>query len=155
MKDRWALCALGGWLMGSVIMFVVATRNFRLVDELLRASPNASFQALVAQTGAPAIRDLLRYLSSELNREYFRLWNLTQLPAGVVPVTRVRADEAWREPSRDQLERRAAEVDAASAGLPVGVQVVGRAWEEHVVLAAMLAIEAEVRDEPDFPRTPR
>jgi len=84
MKDRWALCALGGWLMGSVIMFVVATRNFRLVDELLRASPNASFQALVAQTGAPAIRDLLRYLSSELNREYFRLWNLTQLALGVL-----------------------------------------------------------------------
>ncbi len=82
------------------------------------------------------------------------LWNLTQLPAGVVPVTRVRADEAGREASRDQLERRAAEVDAASAGLPVGVQVVGRAWEEHVVLAAMEAIEADVRNQPDFPRTP-
>ena len=82
------------------------------------------------------------------------LWNLTQLPAGVVPVTRVRADEAGREPSGDQLERRAAEVDAASAGLPVGVQVVGRAWEEHVVLATMEAIEGDVRNQPDFPRTP-
>jgi fatty acid amide hydrolase len=83
------------------------------------------------------------------------LWNLTQLPAGVVPVTRVRADEAGREASRDQLERRAAEVDAVSAGLPVGVQVVGRAWEEHVVLAAMQAIEVDARNQPDFPLTPR
>lgn len=82
MKDRWALCALGAWLMGSVIMIAVATRNFRLVDELLQASPNAHFQELVQRWGAGPTRDLLRYLSSELNREYFQLWNITQLVLG-------------------------------------------------------------------------
>jgi hypothetical protein len=82
MKDRWALCALGAWLMGSVIMILVATRNFRLVDELLQASPNAHFQELVQRWGPGPTRDLLRYLSSELNREYFQLWNIVQLVLG-------------------------------------------------------------------------
>jgi fatty acid amide hydrolase len=82
------------------------------------------------------------------------LFNATQLPAGVVPVTRVRANETTREASRDLLDRRAAEVDAASEGLPVGVQVVGRAWRDHVVVAAMRAIEADVASDQGFPVTP-
>ncbi|KYF52198.1 hypothetical protein BE08_02635 [Sorangium cellulosum] len=82
------------------------------------------------------------------------LWNLTQFPAGVVPVTRVRPEEARRERPRDRLEKRAAEVDAKSEGLPVGVQVVGFPYSEHVVLAAMIAIEDELAGEPDRPITP-
>ena len=45
------------------------------------------------------------------------LWNITQLPAGVVPVTRVREDETLRAPSPGMLEKTAAAVDARSAGL--------------------------------------
>jgi len=82
------------------------------------------------------------------------LWNICQFPAGVVPVTRVRADETKREAPKDQLEKRAAEVDRQSAGLPVGVQVIGRPWEEDRVLAAMIAIEEVVEKSPGFPRTP-
>ncbi|WP_437289739.1 amidase [Sorangium sp. So ce406] len=82
------------------------------------------------------------------------LWNLAQFPAGVVPVTRVRAEEARRVRPRDRLEKRAAEVDAKSEGLPVGVQVVGFPYSEHVVLAAMIAIEDELAGEPDRPTTP-
>ncbi len=82
------------------------------------------------------------------------LWNLTQFPAGVVPVTRVRGGEARRERPRDRLERRAAEVDAKSEGLPVGVQVVGFPFSDHVVLAAMISIEDELAGEPDRPVTP-
>jgi fatty acid amide hydrolase len=81
------------------------------------------------------------------------LWNLVQFPAGVVPVTRVRPDETRRDRPRDRLEKRAAEVDRQSAGLPVGVQVVGRPWAEDVVLAVMTAIE-EGLDEQIRPRTP-
>ncbi len=81
-------------------------------------------------------------------------FNAAQLPAGVVPVTRVRATEAVRTAGRDVLERHAARVDAASAGLPVGVQVVGRPWQDHVVLAAMKAIEQEVARDEDFPAAP-
>ena len=83
------------------------------------------------------------------------LWNLTQFPAGVVPVTRVRSGEATaRGKGRDRLEKRAVEVDARSAGLPVGVQIVGRPWEEDVVLAAMIAIEEAAAGSRDFPRAP-
>lgn len=82
------------------------------------------------------------------------LWNVVQFPAGVVPVTRVRPSETRRERSHDRLEARAAEVDRQSAGLPVGVQVVGLPWEEDRVLAAMIAIEDVASRSPEFPRTP-
>ncbi|HEY8087976.1 MAG TPA: amidase family protein [Polyangiaceae bacterium] len=89
-----------------------------------------------------------------LASSYSILFNAAQLPAGVVPVTRVRPDETKRAGGRDLLGRQAARVDAASAGLPVGVQVVGRAWHDHEVLAAMQAIEGEVSRDEGFPVTP-
>ncbi len=52
------------------------------------------------------------------------------------------------------LERQAAKVDAESAGLPVGVQVVARPWAEATVLAVMRAIEEAARNDPSFPHTP-
>jgi fatty acid amide hydrolase len=89
-----------------------------------------------------------------LASSYSIVFNVAQLPAGVVPVGRVRPDETTRRPGGDALEKQAARIDEASAGLPVGVQVVGRAWKESVVLAVMEAIEGEVRDHLEFPRTP-
>jgi fatty acid amide hydrolase len=82
------------------------------------------------------------------------LWNLAQLPAGVVPVTRVRANEIERARPADRVEKHAAAVDRLSNGLPVGVQVVARPWADDVVLAAMIAIEEVVSTAPGFPRTP-
>ncbi len=86
---------------------------------------------------------------------YGYLANVLGVPAGVVPVTTVRADEQHERPGgRDAVDRAAAAVDAGSAGLPVGVQVAGRPWREDVVLAVMGALEAEFRTHNDFPRTP-
>jgi fatty acid amide hydrolase len=82
------------------------------------------------------------------------IWNLAQFPAGVVPVTRVRSNEARRDRPRDRLEKRAAEVDRQSAGLPVGVQVVGRPWAEPLVLAVMQALEDALQRESDRPVVP-
>jgi fatty acid amide hydrolase len=82
------------------------------------------------------------------------VWNVVQFPAGVVPVTRVRPEETTRPHPRDLLERHAARVDAQSAGLPVGVQVVARPWRDHEALAVMAALEAALHDAPDCPRTP-
>lgn len=81
-------------------------------------------------------------------------FNAYQLPAGVVPVTRVRPEETQRAASSDLVERQAARVDAQSAGLPVGVQVVAAPWREATTLAVMAAIEEAVRSDEDFPRTP-
>ncbi len=77
---------------------------------------------------------------------YAFTWNVLGFPAGVVPVTLVRDDEeAGRGGSAsDAGDRAATEGDRGSAGLPACVQVVGRPWEEHRVLAAMHAVEAAV-----------
>ncbi|HEV3191484.1 MAG TPA: amidase family protein, partial [Polyangiaceae bacterium] len=103
-----------------------------------------------------------------LGSSYSILFNAAQFPAGTVPVTRVRLDEArrpngshssgiagaWSSLREDSLARRAAAIDDGSAGLPVGVQMVGRPWRDHLVLSAMKAIEAEVSSDDGFPQTP-
>lgn len=86
---------------------------------------------------------------------YSLLYALLGFPAGVVPVTRVRPDEEGERPaSRDPLERTAREVDAGSAGLPVGVQVAARAWREDVVLSVMTSLEQALRERPGYPGRP-
>lgn len=84
MKFRWALCALAAWLLGSLMMFVVAPTNFRLIDDLLASSDNASFRELVERLGPAPTRELLRYLASELNRTFFVRWNVAQVTLGVL-----------------------------------------------------------------------
>ena len=84
MKQRWALVAMGAWLAGTVCMSVVASENFYTIDRLLAGSPNAPFKAAVQQLGQPQARELMRYLSSELIRLYFQLWNVTQVAMGVL-----------------------------------------------------------------------
>ncbi|HTQ48334.1 MAG TPA: amidase family protein, partial [Polyangiaceae bacterium] len=89
-----------------------------------------------------------------LASSYSILFNATQMPAGVVPVTRVREEETERARDADLLERQAGRVDARSTGLPVGVQIAGRPWRDNEVVAAMLAVESEVSRDEGFPRTP-
>lgn len=83
---------------------------------------------------------------------YAALYNLLGYPTGVVPVTRVRADEeVGRASSKDRVQQTARKVELGSTGLPVGVQVVARPWREHVALAAMQAIEEIVSTRSDYP----
>src|SRR3989442_8512731 len=84
MKQRWAMFAMGVWLAGNVMVAVVAAENFYTVDRLLARSTNRVFASEVARVGHPETRDLLRYLSSELNRRYFQLWNATQVAIGLL-----------------------------------------------------------------------
>lgn len=86
---------------------------------------------------------------------YSMIYNLLEMPAGVVPVTRVRpSKESERPRSRDSQEIMARRCDEHSAGLPVGVQVVAHHWREDIVLALLAAIEAGARTTPDFPQHP-
>jgi fatty acid amide hydrolase len=85
---------------------------------------------------------------------YTTRYNLLNLPAGVVPVTRVRPTETDRKEKADRLDKKAASIERGSAGLPIGVQLVGRPWREDVVLAAMKAIENEAKNGSEFPSTP-
>jgi uncharacterized integral membrane protein len=73
------LLLLGAWIAGSLIVFFVATQNFREVDRVL---------AVPAAPSAPAIppvllRPVLRHLSSELNRTYFFAWGIAQIVLGM------------------------------------------------------------------------
>jgi fatty acid amide hydrolase len=82
-------------------------------------------------------------------------YNLLGYPAGVVPVTRVRAgEETDRAPSRDVIEKLARECDLGSAGLPVGVQIAARPWRDHLALAAMRVVEQAAREATDYPAMP-
>jgi hypothetical protein len=81
-RQRWAVFAMGAWIAGSVFVSIVASQNFYTIDRLLSASANQEFRAAVERLGAADTRDLLRYLSSELNRLYFQLWNVAQLLIG-------------------------------------------------------------------------
>ena len=85
-KQRWAMFAMGAWLAGNVMVAVVAAENFYTVDRLLAGSSSRVFTAEAARVGRTETRDLLRYLSSELNRHYFRLWNIAQLAIGLLVV---------------------------------------------------------------------
>jgi len=81
-------------------------------------------------------------------------YNLLNRPAGVVPVSTVRADEQSRTRLGDRLDRKAASFEAGSAGLPLGVQVIGPKWHEHRVLAVMQAIEWALQGTEGYPKTP-
>jgi fatty acid amide hydrolase len=86
---------------------------------------------------------------------YAPLANVSGFPAGVVPVTQVRAsEESDRPPSRDLMERVARETERGSAGLPIAVQVIARPWRDHVAFAAMAQIEAAARNHADYPTRP-
>ncbi len=83
---------------------------------------------------------------------YATQFNLTGFPAGVVAATRVRpGEESDRSPGRDKAEKVAADCEAGSAGLPVGVQVAAAPWREDRVLAVMAALEAKFREGRDYP----
>src|SRR5262245_736112 len=75
---------MGLWLMGTVLMALVAMENFYTIDRLMQAPSNPTFATNIEKLGHDATRDLLRYSSSELNRLYFQVWNLAQLAIGLL-----------------------------------------------------------------------
>ena len=83
-RRRWALVLMGAWMAGTICMSVVATENFYTVDHLLERPASSAFSGMVQKLGRAETRELLRYLSSELNRLYFQMWNVTQLVLGVL-----------------------------------------------------------------------
>ena len=80
----WVIFCMGVWLTGTVAMAVVATENFYTIDRLIEARPNPAFAADIDKFSHDATREVLRYLSSELNRLYFQLWNVVQLGVGIL-----------------------------------------------------------------------
>jgi fatty acid amide hydrolase len=81
--------------------------------------------------------------------------NVLGYPAGVVPVTTVRADEQETRPAtKDSVVSAARRADVGSAGLPICVQVAARPWREHVALGVMQAIQDGAAVRPGYPNLP-
>lgn len=76
---------------------------------------------------------------------YCYLANLLGAPAGVTPWTQVRdSEQTYPHGAKlDVVDCLARWTMKDSAGLPVGVQVIARPWEDHVALALMAALEIE------------
>lgn len=133
---------------------LVAERN-RYRAEFLAKLDAGRFDAILCPPHAlPALtHGSSHYLSSAAS--YAMLYNFLAMPAGVISITRVRpGEESDRPASRDVIERTAKQVEAGSAGLPIGVQVVARHWREDIVLAVMAALEEDFRTRPDYPAYP-
>jgi len=126
----------------------------RLRHEELAAWEAAGVDAIVcAPHATPAVKQR-ESGDFSLSSVYCMRYNLLNLPAGTVPVTRVREDEQSTRRGGDRIEKKAAFMDEGSAGLPAGVQVVARPWREDVALAVMAAVEAGARAGSDYPLTP-
>ena len=80
----WAIVCMAVWLTSMVAMAIVATQNFYTIDRLIKARPNPAFAADVDKLGPDSARELMRYLSSELNRLYFQYANVVQLAVGIL-----------------------------------------------------------------------
>jgi hypothetical protein len=86
MNRRTALAfVLGGWAIGTLFMWGVATQNFAAVDRIL-AAPPAAFQSMTASLDAEQAREVLRYEASELNRLYFDRWGYAQVLLALIAV---------------------------------------------------------------------
>lgn len=78
---------------------------------------------------------------------YTFLANLLQWPAGVVPITVIQPHEARYDVAslprfqQDSMAQLAAKVMENSAGLPVGVQVMSRGYQDELCLHTMRVIE--------------
>lgn len=137
----------------SEVWEIVAQRN-RLREEVLLGWSAAGIDAVICPIHPTPPMRHGQTEEFSLGGAYAMRYNFLDFPAGVVPVTRVRKDELPRTQHADRLDRVAAHAEEDAAGLPLGVQVVTRPYQETLLLAVMRTIEAAVRATDDFPRTP-
>jgi Asp-tRNA(Asn)/Glu-tRNA(Gln) amidotransferase A subunit family amidase len=78
---------------------------------------------------------------------YSTLYNLLDYPAGTLPVTTVQPGDVWESPMVDKIldprvRKAYRQTLAADVRFPVGVQLIGRPFQEELVLRGMLQLEA-------------
>jgi hypothetical protein len=94
MKSRLILLLLlGAWLGATVFMWMVATQNFAAVERIL-AGHSEGFAAAASKLSPEALRLVLRYQASEVNRLFFEGWGMIQPPLAVIVMLL-----AWRSGS--------------------------------------------------------
>lgn len=145
-----AIRSMGARSARAYVELVSARARYR--DEFLAGLDSEGIDVLLCPPSAhPALTHGASYYLT-LVASYTMLYNLLDLPAGVVAATRVSSDEeSDREPGYDIVERTARKVEECSAGLPVGVQVAARPWREDLVLRVMSVLEGHFRGTSDYP----
>merc|ERR1712179_613546 len=72
-------------------------------------------------------------------------WNLFVFPAGILPVTKVKQEDETKlissYPSNDLIYKYIKEGSKNSVGMPLAVQVVGRRYNEELILRLMKELE--------------
>ena len=82
----------------------------------------------------------------ELCITYTYIWNVLGNPAGSVPVTRVREDEqTYTDKINDSMTKAAKEHMKGTAGLPVGIQLVGQLYQDELVLNVMKQLQEQIK----------
>ncbi len=76
-----AIVILSAWLAMTVCMWFAASGSFRTVARVLERS-NPQFADAAKSMSADQTRVVLRYLTSEINRTYFRAYGWAQLALG-------------------------------------------------------------------------
>ena len=78
-----AVAILGAWVAMTVCMWVAASGSFRTVKRVLEGS-NPQFTEATKPMTPDQKRVVLRYLTSEINRTYFRAYGWAQLALGAL-----------------------------------------------------------------------
>lgn len=73
-------------------------------------------------------------------------WNILDMPAGTVPQGLVNSDETnYRDTINDEYEYYAKMIMKDSAGIPIGVQIVGNCYEDETVLRVMRELQDKIK----------
>ena len=143
-RSAFVLRNLGERSVAGLWKLTKAARDYRL--ELLAAMEAARVDVMLCPAHATPAVPHTQSGQFLIAGSFSMLFNLVQFPAGVVPVTTVHTEEASRSGGpTDRVEKTAALVDQASAGLPVGVQVVGRPFSDETVLGLMVELEDRLK----------
>lgn len=156
-RPAWFLSNVGDKPVHELWRLTRAARDYRAA--VLDSMDRAGIDVLLCPAHAtPAVPHTMS-AQFTLAGSFSMLFNLLQFPAGVVPVTTVLGSETSRVVDTvlakgDRFENVARVVDAASEGLPVGVQVAARPFQDEEVLAVMAALERALHGSAGRPVTP-
>jgi len=140
------------WSAGMLLtreQWVANAKKDRLIYELTQTWENNEFDVVISPAFAmPACPPA--YCSKLLPAtSYTAVYNMVGCPAGILPVTKESADDqaglADYPVSEDLCHRFVRDATLGAEGCPIGVQVVGRHFQEEMVLHAMGVIEELVR----------